>query len=595
MMLLSAKNISKTYVEKTLLNDVSFYLNKGDKVGIVGINGTGKSTFLKILAQQEYCNSGEVVISNGVKIAYLPQNPVFDEHISILEQVLKNIPTDIKEQKQYEAKSVLNKIGIKDLNQDISTLSGGEKRRVAIAITLVSPSNILILDEPTNHIDNDTVEWLEKYLSKYNGAIVMVTHDRYFLDRVANTIVELDKGNLYTYENANFSKYVELKVQREEMAISTERKNKSIYRKELEWIRRGAKARGTKSKDRIERFKKLSERDIPKEDDKLSISSISSRLGKTVIEFNNISKSFNNRPLIQDFSYIISKNSRIGIVGKNGCGKSTLLKMIMGYVQSDSGTIKIGETVKIGYFSQECEQLDTSQKVIDYIKDTAEYVNTTDGRISASQLLEKFLFPSELQWSVIDKLSGGERKRLFLLKVLISSPNVLLLDEPTNDLDIQTLEVLEDYLENFNGAIISVSHDRYFLDKIAEDIFEFTGNGIVNHYAGNYSDYLEKRIPIESVTNIAKDKTSKQSKPKLSNKLKFSFKEQREFDTIDDVISNLESEIEDLDIQIEKNSTDYVKVTELSELKQQKELELEQKMDRWVYLNELAEKIANQS
>ena len=488
----------------------------------------------------------------------------------------------------------MNKMGIKDLSKDINTLSGGEKRRVAIATTLILPSNVLILDEPTNHIDNDTVEWLEKYLSKYNGAIVMVTHDRYFLDRVANTIVELDKGNLYTYEDANFSKYVELKVQREEMALSTERKNKSLYRKELEWIKRGPRARGTKSKDRIERFKELSERDIPKEEDKLSISSISSRLGKTIIEFNNVSKSFGDRLLIDNFSYIISKDSRIGIVGKNGCGKSTLLKMIMGDVSNDTGTIKIGETVKIGYFSQECEQLDHSQKVIDYIRDTAEYIDTKDGKVSASQLLERFLFPSDLQWSVIGKLSGGERKRLFLLKILISSPNVLLLDEPTNDLDIQTLEVLEDYLESFNGAVVSVSHDRYFLDKMAKDIFEFMGDGTINHYTGNYSDYLTKRTPVESTIDIPKDKTSKQNKPNLSNKLKFSFKEQREFDTIDQTIANLEDKISSLDAQIEQNSTDYIKVTELSELKQQAELELEQKMDRWIYLNELAEKINNQ-
>lgn len=594
MILLSAKNVCKTYVEKILLNDVSFYLNKGDKVGIVGVNGTGKSTFLKILANQEYCNSGEVITSNGVNVACLPQNPVFEEHLSILEQVLKDIPKDIKEQKQHEAKSILNKMGIKDLSKDINTLSGGEKRRVAIATTLILPSNVLILDEPTNHIDNDTVEWLEKYLSKYNGAIVMVTHDRYFLDRVANTIVELDKENLYTYEDANFSKYVELKVQREEMALSTERKNKSLYRKELEWIKRGPRARGTKSKDRIERFKELSERDIPKEEDKLSISSISSRLGKTIIEFDNVSKSFGDRLLIDNFSYIISKDSRIGIVGKNGCGKSTLLKMIMGDVPNDTGTIKIGETVKIGYFSQECEQLDHSQKVIDYIRDTAEYIDTKDGKVSASQLLERFLFPSDLQWSVIGKLSGGERKRLFLLKILISSPNVLLLDEPTNDLDIQTLEVLEDYLESFNGAVVSVSHDRYFLDKMAKDIFEFMGDGTINHYTGNYSDYLTKRTPVESTIDTLKDKTFKQNKPNLSNKLKFSFKEQREFDTIDQTIADLEDKISSLDAQIEQNSTDYIKVTELSELKQQAELELEQKMDRWIYLNELAEKINNQ-
>lgn len=592
MILLSAKNISKTYVEKNILKDVSFYVNEGEKIGIVGVNGTGKSTFLKILAGCEHCDSGEVVLSNGAKIAYLPQNPVFDEDLSVMEYVIKNISDDLKEKKQYEAKALLNKMGIADTDRKISMLSGGEKRRAAICAVMTSSCNILILDEPTNHIDNDTVVWLENYLRKYNGAVIMVTHDRYFLDRVAGRIVEIDRGNLYSYENANFSKFVELKAQREEMALSTERKNKSIYRRELEWIKRGARARGTKSKDRIERFNQLAEREIPKDDDKLAINSISSRLGKKIIEIDNVSKSFENKTLISNFSYIISRNSRIGIIGKNGCGKSTLLKIIMGLIPPDNGTVSIGETVKTGYFSQECEQMDISLKVIDYIKETAEYIDTVDGKLSAAQLLEKFLFPPELQWSVIGRLSGGERKRLFLLKILISSPNVLLLDEPTNDIDIQTLEILEDYLENFQGAVITVSHDRYFLDRTVNDIFEFTGNGNINHYIGNYSDYLEKRIESENVTESVKQKSSGNAKVKTNNKPRFSFKEQREFETIDNDIASLEQQISEIEKEIEENSSDYIKVSQLSDLKNQKETELEFKMERWVYLNELAEKIA---
>lgn len=590
MILLSAKNISKTFMERQVLNDVSFFLNEGDKVGIIGINGTGKSTLLRILAGAEVPDTGEVVRSSGVRISYLPQIPEFDSHGSVISQVLAHLPEDLKEAKEFEAKAMLGKMGINDPLRDIAKLSGGEKRRAAIAAALVQPSDILLLDEPTNHIDNETVQLLENQLLRYRGAIVMVTHDRYFLDRITKKIAEVDKGKLFIC-NGNYSSYLEIKAQREADAEAAERKNRSIYRHELEWIRRGVRARGTKSKDRIARFEALENREIPSESDKLQLQSVSSRLGKKTIEIENISKSINGKILISDFSYIVSRTARIGIVGHNGAGKSTFLKMIVGEIQPDSGKITLGETVNIGYFSQECESMNPEQRVIDYIRETADIIRTPDGTETAAQMLERFLFTPELQWNRIEKLSGGERKRLYLLKILMTAPNILMLDEPTNDLDIATLTILEDYLENFGGAVIAVSHDRYFLDKIAGEIWEFS-NGICRRYNGNYSDYITQRpddeIKIQNKKNVKKERVF-QGKTKL----KFSFKEQREFNTIDDDIAELEKKIADTDSEISENFSNYVMLQELTDLKTSLEAELADKMDRWVYLNDLAERIAN--
>ncbi|MDE6849130.1 MAG: ATP-binding cassette domain-containing protein, partial [Ruminococcus sp.] len=466
MILLSAQNISKTYMERKVLNNVSFFLNEGDKVGIIGINGTGKSTLLRILAGAEEADNGDVVRTNGVKISYLPQIPKFEEHGSVLEQVMAHLPSDLKEAKEFEAKSILGKLGISDYTKDISTLSGGEKRRAGIAAALIQPSDILLLDEPTNHIDNETVQLLEQQLKKYRGAIVMVTHDRYFLNSITRKIVEVDNGSIFEYDGS-YSIYLEQKAQREADAEARERKNRTLYRRELAWIRRGARARGTKSKERIERFYELENREIPVEAEKLQLQSVSSRLGRKTVELENISKSIGGKKLIDEFSCILPRDARIGIVGHNGAGKSTLIKMIAGELQADSGNIIIGDTVKVGYFSQECENMDSSQRVIEYIRETADNIQTSEGTVTASKMLERFLFTSELQWNRIEKLSGGERKRLYLLKVLMTAPNVLLLDEPTNDLDIATLTILEDYLENFNGAVVAISHDRYFLDKMS--------------------------------------------------------------------------------------------------------------------------------
>lgn len=590
MILLTAQNISKTYMERKVLDNVSFFLNEGDKVGIVGINGTGKSTLLRILAGAEESDSGEVIRTNGIRVSYLPQIPEFDDSGSILSQVLSHLPDDLKQSKEYEAKSILDKMGLSDCDRDISTLSGGEKRRAGIAAALIQPSDVLLLDEPTNHIDNETAQLLEDLLLKYRGAIVMVTHDRYFLNKICRKIVEIDRGSLYVCDG-NYSDYLTQKAQREADAEAAERKNKSLYRRELEWISRGARARGTKSKDRIERFEALKNREIPVEAEKLKLQSVSSRLGKKTIEIENISKSIDGKPLITDFSYIISRDARIGIVGHNGAGKSTFLKMLIGQVQPDSGRIVLGDTVNIGYFSQECESMDPSQRVIEYIRETADRVQTPDGTITASQMLERFLFTPELQWNRIEKLSGGERKRLYLLKILMTAPNILLLDEPTNDLDIVTLTILEDYLENFSGAVIAVSHDRYFLDKMADEIFEFK-NGICTRFNGNYSDYAEKSAELDPENPKIKKKTEKKERVYTGRtKLRFSFKEQREYETIDDDIAALEQAIEETDKEISANTSDYVKLQELSDKKSELEQQLSEKMDRWVYLNDLAERI----
>ncbi len=593
MILLSAKNISKQYMERQVLDNVSFFLNEGDKVGIIGINGTGKSTLLRILAGTEEPDEGEIVRANGVRISYLPQIPAFDETGSVLSQVLAHLPADLQQAKEFEAKSILGKLGITDDSRDISTLSGGEKRRAAIAAAFIQPSDVLLLDEPTNHIDNETVLLLESLLLSYRGAIVMVTHDRCFLNRITKTIAEVDRGALYLCAG-NYETYLEQKAAREADAEAAERKNRSLYRRELEWIRRGARARGTKSKDRIARFEALENREIPAETEKLQMQSLASRLGKKTIELEHITKAVDGKLLIRDFSHILGRNARIGIVGRNGAGKSTLLNMIVGAQTPDSGSIIIGDTVKIGYFTQECASMDPSQRVIEYIRDTADRIQTPDGTVTAAQMLERFLFTPELQWNRIEKLSGGERKRLYLLKILMDAPNILLLDEPTNDLDIATLTILEEYLEQYQGAVIAVSHDRYFLDKTAEEIWEIAGDGVCTRYTGNYSDYLEKRKP-NAAPAAQKQKSPAEKKDRVfqgKTKLKFSFKEQREFDTIDDDIAALETQIADTEKTISENLSDYVRLQELTEQKNQLENTLAEKMERWVYLNDLAERIA---
>jgi ATP-binding cassette subfamily F protein uup len=577
---------------------VTLGINEGDKIGIIGINGTGKSTLLKIIAGLEEGDTGNVVKGNQIKVEYLAQNPIFDDKLSILENVLKD--TKGKEnlwEKEGEAKSMLNRLGITDYDGRVDTLSGGQRKRIALVKALINPAEILILDEPTNHLDNEMTEWLEDYLKRYKGAFVMVTHDRYFLDSVTNRIVEIDKGNLYSYE-ANYSKFLELKSEREEMELATERKNKSLYRVELEWIKRGARARSTKQKARIERFDELKNRKKIAEDKNVELNSLSSRLGKKTIELNHLTKSFGDKILFKDYNYIFLKDDRIGIIGPNGCGKSTLLKVINGVVMPDSGYVEIGQTVKIGYFSQENEYMDENQRVIDYIKGVAEYIMTKDGSTSASQMLERFLFDATMQYSLISKLSGGEKRRLYLLRILMDAPNVLILDEPTNDLDIQTLNILEDYLDTFDGIVITVSHDRYFLDRVVERIFAFEGEGIVKQYEGGYTDY---KLAIElndqtndSANSLKEEKKEKQSYQKPREvKLKFTYNEQKEYDTIDDVISSLETQIEEVEKNIAASSTDFVKLNEFMKKKEELEKDLEYRMERWVYLNDLAEKIEN--
>ena len=588
MILLTAQNITKVYMERRVLDNVSFFLGEGDKVGIIGINGTGKSTLLRILAGAEEPDSGQMIRTNGIRVSYLPQIPAFDDSGTILSQVLAHLPKDLADSKEYEAKATLARLGLPDYDRDIGSLSGGERRRAGIAAALIAPSDVLLLDEPTNHIDHETAQMLENLLMSYRGAIVMVTHDRYFLDKICNKIVEVDRGQLYPCDG-NYSAYVTQKAQREADAQAAERKAKSLYRQELAWISRGARARGTKSKDRIERFEALKNREIPAEAERLQMSSVSSRLGKKTIEMEHISKCIDGRQLIGDFSYILSRDARIGIVGRNGAGKSTFLKMLTGEVTPDTGCIHVGDTVKIGYFSQECESMKPDMRVIDYIRETAEIVRTPEGNVTAAQMLERFLFNGEMQWNCIEKLSGGERKRLYLLKILMTAPNILLLDEPTNDLDILTLTILEDYLRNFDGAVLAVSHDRYFLDKLATELFLFR-NGECIRFNGNYSDNAE-----ELSADIAPVKVAKPKKERVRTgltKLKFSFKEQREYEHIDEEIASLEAQIAQTDAEIAASGSDYVKLQELTDQRTALETQLDEKMERWVYLNDLAERIA---
>lgn len=595
MNILNIEHISKIYGEKVIFDDVSLGIHSGDKIGVIGVNGTGKTTLLKIIAKINDPDKGQIICGNGIRVSYLPQNPEFPKKQSILEYVM-----DGKEHQDWktesEAKTILTKLGIYDFDEGCDHLSGGQKKRVALARTLVDPTEVLILDEPTNHLDNDMVLWLEEFLNSFRGVLIMVTHDRYFLDRVTNKIVEIDKGKLYEYDT-NYSGFVELKVQREEMELATERKRQSLLRVEMEWMKQGIKARGTRQRARTERFEELKNAKGPSMQQNVEMDSISSRLGKTTIELEHISKGFGDKHLINDFSYIVLRDDRIGFIGPNGCGKSTLMKMIMGILKPDEGNITIGDTVKIGYFAQENEDMTGDIRVIDYIRNVAEYIQTTKGQASASQMLDRFLFPPELQYTPLDKLSGGEQRRLYLLKVLMEAPNVLILDEPTNDLDIQTLTILEDYLDTFAGIVITVSHDRYFLDRIVNRIFAFEEGGHLKQYEGGYTDYLEKVKPIakqEKSKLEKKENNGKKFRKEHQKKLKFTYKEQKEFETIDDDIAKLEEKIEQLDEEIMENATNSGKLAELTQQKEETEEALNEKMDRWVYLNDLAEQIANQ-
>lgn len=598
MNIINIEHISKVFGEKQVFDDISCGIHQGDKIGIIGINGTGKTTLLKIIAGLEEPDQGQVIFQKGLRVTYLPQSPKFPEHATVLSYVADGAD-GADWGRESEAKNALNRLGITDHHEEIDHLSGGQKKRVALARTLVNPADVLILDEPTNHIDNEMAVWLEEYLNQWKGAIIMGTHDRYFLDRVTNKILEIDHGKLYSY-TANYSQFLELKAQREEMELASERKRQSVLRMELEWAKRGCRARTTKQRARLERLEALKNGKAPVRDAEVEMDSVETRMGKKTIELHHISKSYGQKKLIDDFEYIVLKNQRLGIIGPNGCGKSTLMKIITGKEEPDQGTVEIGDTVKIGYFAQEVTEMDENQRVIDYIKDVAEYVPTKDGRITASQMLERFLFTPAMQYTPIGKLSGGERRRLYLLKVLMDAPNVLILDEPTNDLDIPTLTILEDYLDSFLGIVITVSHDRYFLDNIADRIFAFEAGGKLVQYEGGYTDYLEAKerkngtVVRESEESAKKKADRKNWKKDAPEKLKFTYKEQKEYETIDDEIASLEQKIEELDEQMMQYATNSAKLSEITEQKEAAEATLEEKMERWVYLNDLAERIENQ-
>ena len=625
MNILNAENISKSYSEKMLLKNVSLSISEGDKIGVIGINGTGKSTLLKIIAGVELPDEGKITKGSSITIEYLPQSPDFHPDATVLEQVFRGDTAVMKVIREYEkaieannaeaiisltrdmdaagawsieveAKTILTKLGINDFNARIGTLSGGQKKRVALAAALINPSDLLILDEPTNHLDNDVIDYLEGYLNKRKGALLMVTHDRYFLERVTNKIIELDRGKLYEYYG-NYNQFLEKKLLREEIEKANEEKRQNLLRRELAWIKRGAKARTTKQKARIQRFEELRNKEPEFIDKKIEISVGSSRLGKKVIEIYDVSKSYGDKQIIKDFSYILLRDDRVGIVGPNGIGKTTLLNIIAGKTEPDSGRVEIGDTVRIGMFSQETYHMDDNMRAIEYVKEAAEYITNAEGyKLTASQMMETFLFDSTLQWTPIGKLSGGEKRRLHLLRVLMEAPNVLLLDEPTNDLDIETLTILEDYLENFQGAVIAVSHDRYFLDKVVDKVFYFEGNGVISQHTGNYSDLKEKLDKASAEKEAHQDNKSKvpdenkvkREKPK---QLKFTYKEQKEYEEIDDIIASIEKKIGELDMDIEKAASDYELLQKLLSEKEEQERLLEEKMERWVYLNELAEKI----
>lgn len=609
MNIINIEHISKIFGGKVIFDDVSCGISEGEKIGVIGINGTGKTTLLRVLAGLEQPDEGQVITQNGIRIAYLQQNPAFPEEKTVLSYVTDGM-WDMDWTLQSEAKSMLNQLGILDHEQPLAELSGGQRRKAALVRTLVQDFDVLLLDEPTNHLDNEMLTWLEDYLNRYKGTVIMVTHDRYFLDRVSNRILELDHGKIYSYE-ANYSKFLELKVQREEMALATERKRQSVLRMELEWAKRGCRARSTKQRARLERLEALKAGKAPVSDATLEIEATAARMGRKTVELHHISKRYGEKVLIDDFDYIVLKNQRLGIIGPNGCGKSTLIKIIAGLIEPDSGSVEIGETIQLGYFAQEVPDMNTEQRVIDYIKDVAEYLPTKDGKISASQMLERFLFTPEMQYAPVSKLSGGEKKRLYLLKVIFTGANVYLFDELSNDIDIQTLTILEDFLNSFPGIVITVSHDRYFLDNVVDRIFEFDGNGHLQQYEGGYTDYLEtkqKRTSQETSesgnalfgksgkgkSEEGGSKSSRDWKQNRKTKLKFSYKEQKEFETIDDDIAQLEDGIAALEAEILANATNPGKLNELMKEKEKAEHALEEKMNRWVYLNDLAEKIESQ-
>ena len=614
MNILSLENITHSYTERKLFDEASFYLHEGEKVGIIGINGTGKSTLLKIMAGLEIPDEGQVIKAANMMIHYLPQNPIFNEEDTVLESVQNMIHHHANEDELVKAKAMMTRLGITDFEQKTSELSGGQRKRLALVSVLITHCDILILDEPTNHLDSEMAEWLENQLRGFRGALVMVTHDRYFLDSVTNRIIELDKGKIYSY-NEKYSGFLERKAEREASAKASERKRQSILRKEIEWMQRGARARSTKQKAHIQRYENLKNQKGIVQDEKIELSSIKSRMGKTTIELENISKAYDCKVLINDFSYNFLKGDRVGFVGKNGCGKTTLMKIIDGRIEPDSGSVNIGQTIKIGYYTQELENnkeagiayMNPDDRVIDYIKNTAEFVRTEEGLVSASVMLERFLFEPSQQYSKIEKLSGGEKRRLNLLRVLMEAPNVLILDEPTNDLDIETMTILEDYLDSFDGIVITVSHDRYFLDRVVRRIFSFEENGVIDQYEGGYTDYinrkkekglLEENALLKTKSSSAgksdSDKTEKEEYKIRNKKLKFSYNEQREYETIEDDIAKLEEKIEKLDGEIVKNATNSVKLRELMESKEETETLLMEKMDRWEYLEDLAKKIEEQ-
>lgn len=635
MNLLTLENISKSYSEKKLIENISLGINDGEKIGLIGVNGTGKSTLLKIIAGVEEYDSGNIIKTNGIRIEYLPQNPEYNEDDTVLDQVFNGTSEELKLISQYqkvleelnsnysdelnrkllslqekidtlnlwdlesEAKSILTKLGINDFNKKIGELSGGQRKRVSLASALITPCELLILDEPTNHLDNDTIDWLEEYINARKGSLLMITHDRYFLDRVTNRIIELDKGRLFSYEG-NYSTFLERKSERLTLETSLEDKRQNLIRKELAWVRRGARARSTKQKARLQRFDELVSQDNLNSDENIEISVGSSRLGNKIIEIHNVSKSFGNKNIIDNLDYTVARNNRIGIIGKNGMGKSTLINIINGKLDPDKGYVSIGETVKLGCFSQDDAHMNPDMRAIDYVKEDSDYIETSDGtKITASQMCERFLFNGTMQYTMIGRLSGGERRRLHLLRTLMSAPNVLLLDEPTNDLDIQTLNILEDYLDEFSGVVITVSHDRYFLDRICNKIFAYEGNGKIHIYTGNYTNYLIYRevqgIEFENteIESKSENKTIKKEKPKSEKKLKFTYNEQREFETIDSDIEKLEQSIESLEESTSKYATDFTKLQEILDEKSSLEKELEHKYERWEYLNNLADEIAN--
>lgn len=599
MNILNIEHISKIFGEKVIFDDVSYGIHEGDKIGIIGINGTGKTTLLRMIAGLEEPDSGQIITQNHLRVAYLPQNPEFPKEASVLSYVLQ-CKSETDWTAESEAKSILNQLGITAHDASIDCLSGGQKKKVALARTLTEAFDVLLLDEPTNHLDNEMLSWLEDYLNKFRGVIIMVTHDRYFLDNVSNKILEISQGNLYGYE-ANYSEFLELKAQREEMELASERKRQSILRIEMEWAKRGCRARTTKQKARLERLDALKNGSSPLSDAALEMDSIGTRMGKKTVELHHIQKSYGGRKLIEDFNYIVLRNQRLGIIGPNGCGKSTLLKIMAGVAEPDEGEVELGETIKLGYFAQEVPDMDTNQRVIDYIKDVAEYIPTKDGKLSASQMLEQFLFTPDMQYAPVSKLSGGEKKRLYLLKVIFTAPNVFLFDEISNDIDIPTLTILEDYLNSFQGIVVVVSHDRYFLDNVVDRIFEFDGTGKILQYEGGYTDYLEKKQLASKEAEEGTKKNTDEKKVPAKDwkehrpvKLKFSYKEQREYETIDEDVAALEAKVEQIGDEILANATNSAKLSELMGKKETAEKALEEKMERWVYLNDLAEEIEAQ-